>query len=72
MTEGLVLSILKETVDVDSLPCVSFAVIKTEYVPSAIVELVKFQEPYVPKFVPKIVSFIVIVSALVSDAVPKI
>ena len=32
----------------------------------------KFQEPYVPKFVPKIVSFIVIVSALVSDAVPKI
>ena len=32
----------------------------------------KFQFPYVPKLVPNLVSFMTIVSAFVSDAVPRI
>ena len=53
-------------------PAVSFAVIVMEYVPSAIVELVKFHELYVPVLVPNLVSLIVILSEFVSEAVPKI
>ena len=69
---GAVLSIVNVLVAVCVFPILSFAVIKTEYVPSAIVELVKFQLLYVPTFVPNLVSLIVIEPALVSDAVPKI
>ena len=68
----MVLSIVNVLVAVATLFRVSFAVIWIEYVPSAIVELVKFQFPYVPVLVPKIELLITIVSAFVSDAVPRI
>ena len=70
--DGAVLSIVNILVAVCVFPAESFAVIVTEYVPSAIVELVKFQLLYEPVFEPKIELFIVIEPTLGSAAVPRI
>ena len=73
VTDGFVRSMMKVTDDVCIFPTVSFAVIVTEYVPSASDVFVKFQFPYVARFVPNLpVSFIFMVSEFVSDAVPTI